>query len=195
MECTFNLWNGQEHNDSSYCLKIEQKVSKKHCANYCNSKDYNTCPIYQKQQENNCFLTFMLTHQLEQSKRNKEILANLQRFRQNILETNPQYKALLTYHSGLSPLIIEHMRYTPNDILNEFLQVIYKAYILPINDYIINGKIEHAIFRYEKLRELLIVNFSINQQFAAMTYHYQNPESHQTKIKKIRLPFNKSNHK
>lgn len=186
-ECPHNKWNGHLCRGQHECLKTNRKVTTKYHNKYCYSPNYVECSIYQKNKEKDCFFTTILCEFLGQPFDENLILKNLNEFRKKVLEQDKQYEELLIYHDRISPLIADAIRNTSPEMLKEFIELIYTAYLLPINNFITIKDTKNAIRRYEKMRELLIVNFSLGQQYAYITYHYKHPEKNDKKTKK-RIP-------
>ena len=182
------------NNGSNWCLKEDKKVTTKHFNKYCSTNDYDQCQIYKENITKSCFFTTILCEKLSQPLVDNPILYNLKTFRKNILEQDAQYQELLTYHDRLSPIISNAIRNNSIQTINDFIEIIYSSYILPINKFILNGDIDNAIRRYEKMRELLIVNFGLEQEYYAIRTEYNQPEFRKEK-RKIRLPIGRKQYK
>lgn len=181
MDCTFKKWGYGHHSGPPYCEKKGKRVSEKCYKNYCSNSCYCECPIYINDLEKKCFFTVILCPEIKTSSFNVELLMNLKRFRKNVLEKNYKYRDLLVYHDRISPLIADAIRNTNINGIDEFLKVIYENYIIIISNYINSNEVEKAVTRYQKMLELLIVNFSLNKEYANMQYRYKHPELYKPK--------------
>lgn len=181
MECTFKKWGYGHYRGSFYCEKKGKRVTVYRYNQYCKSPCYQECPIYKENLEQNCFFTALFDKLNDNTIDSKEILNNWKLFRKNVLEKNNKYRDLLVYHDRMSSLIVDAIRNTKIESINEFLKVIYENYIIIINDCIKTNEVENAVIRYQKMLELLIVNFSLNKEYATMKYHYQHPENYRPK--------------
>ena len=195
MECPHSKWNGHicPSDKQHWCLKKERPVTTKYNYNYCSNDNYKNCSIYQKGLETDCFFTIILCEILGQEKENNLILNNLNTFRKSILETNKEYEELLIFHERISPLIARAIRYTSKELEEEFIDLIYNSYLLPINKFIIEYDISNAIKRYEQMRSLLIVNYNLGQEWANITSHYKRPELYRPKVRKKIIPIGLKN--
>ena len=196
MGCIFEKWGANDYCGPCYCMKVDRRVAYSYYRKYCNSNNYDTCSIYQQNQQSDCFFTTILEKIGKLDDASKIILDNLKKIRKEILEGNNQcrdfsnhlqYRVLLVEHDRISPIIADAIRNTKIDTIDEFLTIIYEKYIIPINKFIIENQIEKVISYYKEMLKLLIVNFSLGQEYASMKYHYKHPElSEMKKGKKIK---------
>ena len=195
MECPHNKWNGHicPGDKRHWCLKKERPVTNRYNYQYCLNDNYKNCSIYQKELDRDCFFTTILCEILGQEKDNNLILSNLSCFRKNVLEQNKEYEKLLVCHERISPMIARAIRNTPKDLEKEFIELIYTSYLLPINKFIMENDIVNAIQRYKQMRSLLIVNFSLGQEWAKITFDYSHPESYRPKVRKKIIPIGLKN--
>lgn len=182
MECTFKKWGKNHLRGPFYCEKAKAKVTAYRHAQYCKGPCYTECPIYKKSYDSDCFLATIFSKLELSNDISDSILENFKNFRRNILEKDFKYRDLLVYHDRISPFIADAIRNTNIDTIDEFLrEIIFNSYLIPINEYIVSGQVDKAISYYEKMRELLIVNFSLNKEYASMQYRYQHPELYKPK--------------
>lgn len=190
MECPHSKWNGHicPKDKRHWCLKKERPVTYRYNYQYCLNDNYKECVIYQKELDRDCFFTTILCEILGQEKENNPILNNLCYFRINVLEQSEYYKELLVCHERISPLIARAIRHTSKDLEKEFIELIYTSYLLPLNKFIIENDIDNAIQRYKQMRNLLIVNFSLGQEWANITSYYKKPELYRPKVRRKIIP-------
>ena len=179
MECTYYYCNDRKKYFKHECLKKTKKVSKKCYYKHCSNINYDVCPIYEEEQAKNCIFTTILCRNANLPKDNY-ILKNIYNFRKNILEQDEQYKELLIIHDRISPIISNTIRHTYN---SEFLEFIYLNFLIPINKNITINEVERAITIYKRMLELLIVNYDLSQEYAAIKHHYKNPKPNKIKIR------------
>ena len=189
MKCTFEKWGANKYSGPSYCLKADRGVEHGYFCKYCSSGNYDKCSIYQENQQEDCFFRAIL-EKIGKLDDNNIILESLKKFRREILENNNscryvnkilEYRKLLVMHDRISPVIANAIRNTSINTIDEFLNIIHNTYIIPINNFIIENQTEKAIDYYKKMLELLIVNFSLNQEYASMKYRYAHPELYEMK--------------
>jgi len=185
MQCTYYYHDVDRNFRQNFCFKKDGIVKGKYCRSYCSNSNYDNCPIYCKNKDSNCFFTTILCEKLGLSYDNL-ILINLNNFRKNILEKKECYRELLVCHDRISPIISAAIRSCDIQSIDEILGVMYSNFLIPINNFIINGEVDKAIFRYKKMLELLVVYFSLGKEFADVTYYYKYPERYKfrTKLKK-----------
>lgn len=181
MDCTFKKWGYGHYRGPSYCEKKGKRVTQYRYNQYCQGPYYTECSIYKENYEKNCFLRALFDKLNDNTIDSKDFLNSWKLFRKNILEKNNKYRDLLVYHDRISPLIADAIRNTNIKSIDEFLKIIYKYYIINISNYIKNNQVERAIEVYKKMLELLIVNFSLNKEYASMKYRYQHPELYKPK--------------
>lgn len=195
MKCTFKKWGANAFVGPSYCVKADCGVEYRYFCKYCNSDNYDKCSIYQENQHEDCFFRAIL-EKISKLDDNNIILENFKKFRKEILENSNrcrlvneiiEYRKLLVMHDRISSIISNAIRNTSINTIDDFLNIIYNIYLIPINNFIIENQVEKAVYYYKKMLELLIVNFSLNQEYASMKYHYEHPElSKMKKGKKIK---------
>lgn len=181
MDCTFKKWGYGHYRGPAYCEKKGERVTQYRYNQYCQGPCYHECPIYKYNLEKTCFLRALFDKLNDNTIDSKEILNTWNLFRKNILEKNYKYRDLLVYHDRISSLIADAIRSTKIESIDEFLKVIYENYIIIINNYIKTNEVEQAVIRYQKMLELLIVNFSLNKEYASMQCHYKHPELYKPK--------------
>lgn len=200
MGCTFKKWGVNDYVGPCYCVKADRGVTYGYYCKYCNSSNYDKCSVYQENQHEDCFFTAILEkiNKLDI----KIIIENFEKFRKDILEDNNkcrdfnknlEYRALLVMHDRMSPVIAGAIKNTNIDTIYDFLTIIYENYLIPINNFIIENQVEKAIYFYKKMFDLLIVNFSLNHEYASMKYQYKHPELYKMqkgkKIKERRMSY------
>lgn len=181
MDCTFKKWGYGHYRGPFYCEKKDGRVTSYIYNQYCNSSCYSECSIYKENLEQNCFFTALFAKLNDNTIDSKEFVKSWNLFRKNTLEKDKKYRDLLVYHDRISPLIADAVRNTKIDSIDEFLKIIYENYIIVISNHIENNEVEKAIIRYQKMLELLIVNFSLNKEYANMQYRYKHPELYRPK--------------
>ena len=181
MDCTFKKWGYNHHTGPFYCEKKGIRVTYYRYNQYCNSPCYQECLIYKDNLEKKCFWRAIFAKLNDDTIDSKEFLDNWNIFRKNILEKNKKYRDMLVYHDRISSLIADAIINTNIKNINEFLKIIYEDYMMVITNYIKNNDVEKAVIRYQKMLELLIVNFNLNKEYSAMRYRYQNPELYKPK--------------
>ena len=181
MDCPFKKWGYGHFYGPSYCEKANKKVTSYRYNQYCKSSCYSECPIYKENLEQNCFMRALFTKINVNTLDSKEILKKWNLFRKNILEKDNKYRDLLVYSDRISYLIADAIRNTTIESIDEFLKVIYENYIIIISNYINSNEVEKAVTRYQKMLELLIVNFSLNKEYSNMQYRYKHPELYKPK--------------
>lgn len=181
MDCTFKKWGYGHYRGPFYCEKSVERVTQYRYNQYCQGPCYSECPIYKDNLEKNCFFTTIFSKLNDDTINSKEFLNNWQVFRKKVLEKDSKYRDLLVYHDRISPFIADAIRNTSISTTDEFLKIIYNNYLIAINNYIKNNQVEKTIEVYKKMLELLIVNFSLGQEYASMKYHYKHPELHKPK--------------
>lgn len=184
MLCTY-YYDLERKYRKHFCFEKDGTVSQKCYTNYCDGPNYEECPIYKETMtKGNFFITILC------EKRglpiDNHILTDLTNFRKNILEKDEKYRELLIIHDRLSSIIADAIRNTSDKSISEFLDVIYSSYLIPINEFILNNQVDSAIFRYQKMLDLLMVNFSLGKEYANITYYYKYPERYKTRVR-IRL--------
>lgn len=181
MDCTFKKWGYGHYRGPSYCEKKGERVTQYRYNQYCQGPCYQECPIYKDNLEKTCFLRALFDKLNDNTIDSKEILNTWNLFRKNILEKNYKYRDLLVYHDRISSLIADAIRSTKIESIDEFLKAIYENYIIIINNYIKTNEVEQAVIGYQKMLELLIVNFSLNKEYVSMKCHYKHPELYKPK--------------
>lgn len=187
MNCTCYKWSNGKWYGTNYCLKEKCKISERYYQEYCCNANYDKCKYYQENRDRDCFFTTILCEKNIPSSLNVEILMNLKAFRKNVLEKNHKYMELLVLHDGISPMISDAIRYNKISSIDEFLNVIYSNYIVPINNFILNRDVENAVKCYNKMLGILVVNFSLGSDLAGIKYHYNHPELFKVNTKKRKL--------
>ena len=180
-QCPFYKWGEGHFFGTPVCTINDKKISTKQVRHYCKGfcDNYHNCRRYQNVMSNNnifeAILNLVSINSINKEDKDK-ILKTLNRFRNDVLEKNIEHKDLLVYHDRMSKVIVDAIKNTRSETINEFIKVIYEIYILKMYEFIINKDKKNAILKYQELFNLLIKYFSLDNELDSVKEQYKHPE-------------------
>ena len=182
-QCTFYKWGEGHIFGPAVCVINDKQVSQKQIRDYCNGicSNYQNCPHYINKMSNNDIFKVIIEYVSKIKKYdidNKEILNKLNEFRKKVLATKEEYRDLIVYHDRMSNIIVDAIRNTRIESIDEFLIIIYENYILKINDFVIKNDTKSVISTYQEMFKLLKVQFSLNHELVNVRDQFKHPEKY-----------------
>lgn len=151
MSCPFyNFRQGDYH-----CNKKGDYVNSDTYYKYCRNYDYNDCPIYKQQDSSGCYLTTIVCDILGKLDDGR-VLNTMRKFRDQELQTNPEYINLLKRYDMVGPLIAKNIQNDKDKM--QLSNYLYSSILEPICKHIENKEIEKAVTLYEVMT-LSLVNY------------------------------------
>lgn len=197
MDCTFK-WTGRGGN---ICLKEERKVTDFQYRHYCANPRYYECPFYNNKEGKDKgknksvydFYTIILYGMLGKFDDGKEMIDKFKKFRREVLEKDVNYHTILVYQDRLSPLICAKIGNVINDSikdsnnlidLSRFINdIIYKKYMVPINNAIDNKKNIEAKKLYQEMLEELLEKLELIDNYELVKEQHKRTTKYRPNIK------------
>ena len=146
--------------------------------NYCKNNAYK-CPIYAKNGTNSagCFITTVACEILNK-KDDNEVMQNLRKFRDNVLQENEEYFDVLKEYDTVGPVLADRLR---NDENREVIaETLYEKILKPISVLVSEDKIEKAVESYYVMTLLLVNYYGLKHDYNNVKengYYYESFDS------------------
>ena len=165
MSCKYYQWQSGIFGGDYYCIKEKCIIETDHYKSYCRDWNYDKCPIYNHTESSGCFITTVVCQILGHND-NQPVLNNLRNFRDNVLQKDNQYEEILKEYDFIGPIIADCIINDPDR--EHLAQAIYSGGLLGINQNIIEGNYDNAVYNYKKLTEYLKVRYKLEKQCAEL---------------------------
>lgn len=145
-KCDFSDYRGWS---GYYCMKKNDYINTDTYNKYCDSYNYNQCPIYkQSSGSGGCYLTTACVDIKNLSDDCRELTV-LRAFRDKYLANRPEGAKEIEEYYKTAPKIVEMINSKGNK--EEIYEKLYDSVIEPCVELIENGKNEDAYIRYKKM--------------------------------------------
>lgn len=178
-----------------WCKKDNKEVLNREYEKYCSGCYYDECPIYKQSQSSGCFITTIVCDILKKQD-NDELLENLRKFRNDILQPNENYHDILKEYDVIGTRLADCIINDPDK--EKMASCLYENALLPINKKINNKEYNNAIEKYYLMTLSLINYYGLKHEYTAIkerNYDYEdfNPSKSGhglRKIKKLKITNN-----
>ncbi len=154
----------------------EVDIPSSYINNYC-KYDYmaSKCPYYQKEygMPGGCFIT-TITCKILSKQDDDEVMQNLRKFRDNVLQENEEYHEVLKEYDTIGPQIAHKIENDENK--EQIANVLYEKVLTPISKLVGNGENELAVEKYYQMTLLLINYYGLKHEYNSIKdngYYYE----------------------
>ena len=156
----------------------KERVTEDYYRRYCRY-DYNRrdCPLYRKYgpyESSGCFITTVV-HNILGNPDNCKVLNDFRRFRDDILQKNPQYREGLKEYDGIGPTIACQIAHDKD--AKDMADMTYQLDLLKVHKYYLQGEYDKAYLYYCKMTRDLISYYGLDEEYEkakANDYGYTN---------------------
>ena len=158
MSCSYYTFRQNDY----YCTKKGDYVNSDTYYRYCKGYYYDECPIYRHEESSGCYLTTIVCNALR-AQDNSSTLNTLRKFRDEVLQKDSKYDAILEQYDTVGPKIARCIN-SDND--REYIaSLAYFNCLLPICRCIKAKKIEEAVAGYEEMTSIFIEYYGLKEQY------------------------------
>lgn len=162
MSCTFYSFKGGLFGGDYWCDKKDCRVDNDTYRRYCRDYNYSNCPIFKKSDSSGCFITTVVCDILG-NEDNHEILNNLRKFRDEVLQKDEKYYEILKDYDNIGPYLADYIANDRDSVT--IANTVYNNMILPVNELILNKEYEMAVSKYQLMVMSLIEYYSLRELY------------------------------
>jgi len=158
MSCSYYTFRQNDY----YCTKKGDYVNSDVYYRYCRNYSYDECPIYKQQDSSGCYLTTIVCKVL--GKKDNDLVLNVMRnFRDNVLQTNPDYYDILRDYDMIGPSIAKAIELDENN--KQLSSGLYNNNLSEICKAIMCGEENMAVDSYLSMTSGLIDYYGLREEY------------------------------